>query len=95
MNPIQELHSRFPDIVFTQQKTNDDVPTLWVDRFRVKAVLLYLKSEAEKPYRMLYDLAAIDERARRTPAAQPECDFSVVYHLLSFDRNSDIRLKVP
>ena len=95
MNPIQELHSRFPDIVFTQQKTNDDVPTLWVDRFRVKEVLLYLKSEAEKPYRMLYDLAAIDERARRTLAARPECDFSVVYHLLSFDRNSDIRLKVP
>ena len=95
MNPSRELHNRFPDIVFTEQQTCDDVPTLWLDAACLKEVLSYLKSEADKPYRMLYDLTAIDERARRTPAAQPECDFSVVYHLLSFDRNADIRLKVP
>jgi hypothetical protein len=45
---------------------------------------------------MLFDLTAIDERARRAaPAEQPVCDFSIVYHLLSFARNSDVRLKVP
>lgn len=95
MNAVQELQARFPDIEFTQQQTGDGIATLWLDSARLREVLSYLKSEADKPYRMLYDLAAIDERARRIPADQPECDFSVAYHLLSFDRNDDIRLKTP
>jgi NADH-quinone oxidoreductase subunit C/D len=57
-------------------------------------VLRYLKTEAERPYRMLYDLTAIDERVRRTRPGQPSSDFTVLYHLLSFDRNQDLRLKV-
>jgi len=44
---------------------------------------------------MLYDLTAIDERARTHRNGQPACDFTVVYHLLSFDRNGYIRIKVP
>ncbi len=44
---------------------------------------------------MLYDLTAIDERVRNHRQDQPESDFTVVYHLLSFDRNEDIRIKVP
>ncbi len=44
---------------------------------------------------MLYDLTAIDERARRSkPKDQPDSTFTAVYHLLSFDRNADVRLKV-
>ena len=58
-------------------------------------VLRFLKSEAAAPYRMLYDLTAVDERERRHRAGQPEADFSVVYHLLSFAGNADIRVKVP
>ena len=57
-------------------------------------ILRYLKLEAERPYRMLYDLTAIDERMRVHREGQPASDFTVVYHLLSFDRNADIRLKV-
>ena len=56
--------------------------------------LRYLKSQVEKPYRMLYDLTAIDERTRNNKADQPKSDFTVVYQLLSFDRNEYIRLKV-
>lgn len=92
---MDELRERFPDIAFTGQETKDGIPTFWLDAPRAREVLAYLKVDADKPYRMLYDLAAIDERARRSPAAQPACDFSVVYHLLSFERNADIRLKVP
>ena len=44
---------------------------------------------------MLYDLTAIDERMRVHREGQPASDFTVVYHLLSFDRNEYIRIKVP
>ena len=68
---------------------------MWIDRARVLAVLRHLKEDVAAPYRMLYDLTAIDERSRRHREHQPRCDFTVVYHLLSFQRNEDVRIKVP
>ena len=44
---------------------------------------------------MLYDLTAIDERMRMHREGQPASDFTIVYHLLSFDRNEYLRVKVP
>ena len=76
------------------QKTTDRVPTFWVPATRIKETLQYLKRHAPKPYRMLYDLTAIDERERRGRQGQPASDFTVVYHLLSMDRNADVRIKV-
>ena len=60
----------------------------------MREVLRYLKLEAMRPYRMLYDLTAIDERTRAHRDGQPASQFTVIYHLLSFERNADIRLKV-
>jgi NADH-quinone oxidoreductase subunit C/D len=77
-----------------RQATRDAVPTQWIERSRICDVLRYLKQEAEQPYRMLYDLTAIDERTRIHRGDQPASDFTVIYHLLSFVRNADIRLKV-
>mgnify|MGYP001796922834 CR=1 FL=1 len=53
-----------------------------------------LKTKVEKPYRTLYDLTAIDERVRSSRDGQPPSDFTVAYHLLSYDLNPAIRLKV-
>ena len=53
---------------------------------RVPAVLRFLKEEIEQPYKMLYDLTAIDERMRQHRDGQPASDFTVVYHLLSFEQ---------
>lgn len=92
---IQYIQTRFGDKILAVQETKDRLPTFWVDRAHVLEVLRHLKTDVEKPYRMLYDLTAIDERFRTQRAAQPKSDFTVVYHLLSFDRNSDIRVKVP
>jgi NADH-quinone oxidoreductase subunit C/D len=78
-----------------QQPTADHIPTIWVPADRVPGLLRFLKGEVDRPYRMLYDLTAIDERARTHRDGQPACDFTVVYHLLSFDRNGYIRIKVP
>ena len=93
---IEELQARFPDAGLRPQPVGDEVPTAWAPAARVRDVLRYLKAEAPQPYRTLFDLTVIDERARlQIPPGQPPCDFTVVYHLLSFDRNSDVRLKVP
>jgi NADH-quinone oxidoreductase subunit C/D len=89
-----ELRARFPEIPITAQPTTDPFPTLWVDADHVHVVLSYLKTEAAAPYPMLYDLTAIDERERAHREHQPDSDFTVVYQLLSFARNEDLRLKV-
>jgi NADH-quinone oxidoreductase subunit C/D len=92
---ISELEKRFGEALLGTQQTADNVATAWISNEKVGEVLRFLKNEAENPYRMLYDLTAIDERTRQDKSGQPDSDFTVVYHLLSFDRNEDIRLKVP
>jgi NADH-quinone oxidoreductase subunit C/D len=91
----RELRERFAGAEIRSQATRDEVPTFWVPEERLRDVLGYLKNEAEAPYRMLFDLTAIDERTRSTNGdGGPRSDFTVVYQLLSFDRHEDVRLKV-
>jgi NADH-quinone oxidoreductase subunit C/D len=91
---IEELQSRFGTGTILTQATCDGVPTVWIDAGRVGEVLRHLKREISRPYRMLYDLTAIDERTRQNRSGQPDSDFTVVYQLLSFDRNEYLRIKV-
>ena len=91
----QEIESRFPGVVLAEQGTQDGIPTLWVPSARVPEVLGFVKQEIARPYRMLFDLTAIDERTRVHREGQPESTFTVVYHLMSFERNADLRIKVP
>jgi NADH-quinone oxidoreductase subunit C/D len=91
---IRDLYDRFGETAFISQPTHDGIPTLWVPKDRVRDVLRHLKSEMARPYPMLYDLTAIDERVRSHREGQPASDFTVVYHLLSLAHNEDIRLKV-
>jgi NADH-quinone oxidoreductase subunit C/D len=92
---IQELQTKFSDSIAAVQATRDEVPTIWLRESKVRDILRWLKCEANNPYRMLYDLTAIDERVRSDRHEMPDSDFTVVYHLLSFDRNEDLRIKVP
>lgn len=91
----QFLKNRSSEAILAEQPTRDEFPTIWVEKDQILNVLRTLKEEISKPYRMLYDLTAIDERTRTHRDGQPESDFTVVYQLISFDRNTDIRLKVP
>src|SRR5664280_1102321 len=94
-NIISELKSRFGEtVILHYQQTIDSTPTLWLDHNKLIEVLKYLKFEITFPFTLLYDLTAIDERVRRNCNGQPESDFTVVYNLTSFERNSDLRLKV-
>lgn len=91
----QELEEKFPNAILSEQQTADGICTLWVEPNALKSVLLYLKNDIDQPYKMLYDLTAIDERNREHTQDNPKSDFTTVYHLLSFDRNQDVRIKTP
>ena len=91
----REIAERFASHPITIQPTADDIPTIWVDAARAHEILDYLKTGLPDPFPMLFDLTAIDERTRTHRDGLPPGDFSVVYHLTSFGRNQDIRVKVP
>ncbi len=88
----QEISERLGSAL-TPQKTLDHIPTFWVEKNRVFELLRFLKEEIDRPYKMLYDLSAIDERMRQHRDGQPASDFTVVYHLLSLERNEYVRIK--
>ena len=79
---------------FIVQSTRDGIATLWITKQNLRVVLRYLKLQATFPYLLLFDLTAVDERRRIHRQGLPDGDFTVIYHLLSFDRNENIRLKV-
>jgi NADH-quinone oxidoreductase subunit C/D len=77
------------------ESTRDGIPTYWLNANEIHDAVRQLRDGVSQPFRMLYDLTAIDERGRRNVNGQPSSDFTVVYHLFSYDRNAFIRLKVP
>jgi NADH-quinone oxidoreductase subunit C/D len=91
---IADLHGRFGAERIQPQATRDEIPTVWAPPELVHDVLSHLKAAVPNPYRTLYDLTAIDERARLKAAPDNRSDdFTIVYHLLSYDRNADVRVK--
>ena len=90
----EQLKLKFSDINFTEQTTHDEILTLWLSLEKVKEVLHFLKTEIPQPFPFLYDLTAIDERSRKKGTGYPDADFTLVYHLYSFNRNNFLRLKV-
>ncbi len=92
---IGELSERFGAGSLPAQSTKDNVPTVWAGAERFREVLTWLKSREGGSYSMLLDITAIDERSRAHREDQPPADFSVVYYLVSMDRNQDVRVKVP
>ncbi len=92
---VSILKEKYNEAILTTQETKDDFPTLWIATDQIVAVVDFLKRKIDQPYKMLYDLTAIDEQARINRAGQPDSRFTIVYLLLSFERNAFIRLKIP
>ncbi|OQM34455.1 NADH-quinone oxidoreductase subunit C/D [bacterium endosymbiont of Pedicinus badii] len=90
---VKKIQKKFSKYIKLQRKSAFNFPVFWVRKEKIKSIILFLKS-IDKPYNMLYDLHAIDERFRRKKFDPSEKDFTVFYHLLSIDRNDDILLKV-
>lgn len=91
---VEELQGRFPYAGFAEQRTADGIPTVWVGSSHLHAVLECLKQRLPRPYRMLFDLTAIDERQRQRRDGQPPSVFTLVYQLYSFERNASFRIKL-
>src|SRR5690606_12972311 len=90
---VSELTAQFGAAAFTIQPTRTGMPVLWVAREQLIAVLTFLR-QLPQPYVMLYDLHGMDERLRTHRQGLPAADFSVFYHLMSLERNSDVMIKV-
>jgi NADH-quinone oxidoreductase subunit C/D len=92
-DPTEQLKVKFGEL-FTKQTTKDDILTLWIPLGSIVEVLKYLRTEISSPFIFLFDLTAIDERSRKKDVEYPGSDFTVLYHLFSFERNSFLRVKV-
>jgi NADH-quinone oxidoreductase subunit C/D len=92
---VRELMEHLDEANVAVQQTLDDIPTVWLSRDHILPALTHLQSSVSRPFTTLFDLTAIDERERVHRNDQPVADFTVVYHLFSYERNQDIRLKVP
>ncbi len=88
----QIIKEKFADAV-QQTPHSSDMITLQVSEDRIKDVLRFLKSETTQKFQRLEDLTVIDESARRKRESYP--DFTLIYHLLSFEPAGRLRLKVP
>lgn len=85
------LRDRFGTSII-QSKATSDMPTFKVKEGSIKDVLRFLKTEANPKFRRLDDLTAVDESARRERKGYP--DYTLIYHLLSYESASRLRLKV-
>ncbi len=90
---LNSLQQRFGPETFSAQRTVDGIPTFWIPQEKLTSIIQYLKTGIDQPFVLLYDICGIDERDNARKESQAR-DFTVVYHLLSFDRNCFIRLKV-
>ncbi|WP_153800580.1 NADH-quinone oxidoreductase subunit C/D [Foetidibacter luteolus] len=91
---LKQLQQRFGDTGLQQQQRKDDILTVWLPKEQLIPVTQWLKAAVDKPYKLLYDVCGIDERDRMGNGYLPLKDFTVVYHLFSFERNDFICLKV-
>ena len=89
------LREEFGQHILVWQETCDGIPTIWIDRQHLLQILTYFRDRSKPRFEMLFDITAIDERVRVHREGQPQSDFSVVYHLMSFQGNQDFRIKVP
>ncbi|HWJ29709.1 MAG TPA: NADH-quinone oxidoreductase subunit C, partial [Flavisolibacter sp.] len=92
-NILHQLQQRFGTDSFSQQNTVDEIPTFWVGSDHLIPTIDFLK-HTQNPFHFLYDLCGIDERDRRNKQSFPVKDFTLVYTLFSYARNSFIRLKL-
>jgi len=92
-DPAAVLRARLGAGVLAEQATGEGFPVLWIARDAWVEAHRALR-EMERPFALLADLWGIDETARRHRAGQPPSGVTVASHLISPQRNADIRLKL-
>ncbi|CAL4319866.1 NADH-quinone oxidoreductase subunit C/D [Buchnera aphidicola (Neophyllaphis podocarpi)] len=92
---LYDLFDKFSKNSFTVQNSIVGFPIVWISLHNLQNIIKFLCNIIEKPYNMLFDLHGVDERLRVYRDNLPPADFSVFYHLISLERNTDILIKVP
>lgn len=86
-----KLDQQFPGASLYTQQTVDKIPTIWIERSRLREIIRFVKTGG---FEMLFDLCGVDERQREHRQGLPTADFTIVYHFLSFRDGTELRLKV-
>ena len=71
----------------------DSIDSFWIDKSQLSRLMQVLRYELDKPFDMCFDITAIDESEKQHKSPLSEA-FTVSYHLRSYQRNQDIRIKV-
>ncbi len=94
---VDEIHAIASHLQLTPvtaiENIVDDITTFWVDKSQLTALMQVLRHDLDKTFAMCFDITAIDETEREYKGSAIK-DFTISYHLTSFDRNQDIRIKV-
>ena len=96
-NVIAELESKFGDQAnLYQQFTKDGITTIWIERNNLIPAIKIPEDTKSRCHSKCYMTSPVLMNGQeQTGLDQPDSDFTVVYHLTSFERNEDIRIKVP
>jgi NADH-quinone oxidoreductase subunit C/D len=92
-DPVGTLRARFGDAILAEQHTGEAFPVLWIEPDCWVAVHRHLRHDLAQPFTLMADLWGIDETARKHREGQPGSGVTLASHLISPERNSDIRLK--
>ncbi|QJC35010.1 NADH-quinone oxidoreductase subunit C/D [Enterobacteriaceae endosymbiont of Donacia piscatrix] len=95
---IDELNNKFSFKDFIIQNSfNKKMPlVIWIKSDDIIKFMKFFSQIIHNPYNMLYDMHGIDERLHLNKFyLMKKIDFSLFYHLISINRNSDIIIKIP
>jgi NADH-quinone oxidoreductase subunit C/D len=90
---LNDIQGRFGTTDISVQECKDEMLTVWIPVPLIIDFLKYLKQEITDPFLMLFDLTAVDMRTYSRKGETPEYPFIIIYQLLSFSRNMEIRIK--
>ena len=88
------LHQRLGARVLAEQRTGEPFPVLWIAPEAWVEAHRILREEIDRPFALMADLWGTDETARRNRAGLPASGVTLASHLISPQRNADIRLKL-
>ncbi|NMP16835.1 NADH-quinone oxidoreductase subunit C/D [Thalassotalea sp. Y01] len=77
-----------------EQAIKDGIETYWVKPQQLLTLMQVLRDGVNEGFDFCFDITAIDERLREHRLAEQIADFTLVYHLRSYQRNRDVRIKL-